>query len=136
VSPEQATGERTVDGRADIYSLGCVLYEMLAGDPPHLGGSMQAVIAKVLTEKPASVRIVRDTVPEHVDWAIDRALAKVPADRWPTARDFADALAGRASATVPRLTTTAGIRPARRGERLMRALPWVLFAAAVATLFA
>ena len=92
MSPEQATGDRTIDGRADIYSLGAVLYEMLTGDPPHSGSTSQAIIARLLTEKPRSVRAVRASVPVDVDAAIDRALAKLPADRWATAREFADAL--------------------------------------------
>ena len=92
MSPEQATGDRTIDGRADIYSLGAVLYEMLTGDPPHLGSTSQAIIARLLTEKPRSVRAVRDTVPVYVEAAIDRALAKLPADRWATAHEFAEAL--------------------------------------------
>jgi serine/threonine-protein kinase len=74
MSPEQATGDRTVDGRTDIYSLGAMLYEMLAGDPPHLGSTSQAVIAKLLTEKPRSVRTARSTVPMHVDMAVEHAL--------------------------------------------------------------
>src|SRR4051812_8298979 len=95
MSPEQATGERVIDGRTDVYSLGCVLYEMLAGDPPHLGSSTQAVIAKLLTERAPRVRTLRDAVPPHVDYAIDRALEKVPADRWATPHEFAEAVAGR-----------------------------------------
>lgn len=131
MSPEQATGERTIDGRTDIYSLGCVAYEMLVGDPPHLGGSTQAVIAKLLTEKAPSVRAMRDTVPVNVDHAIDRALAKVPADRWSTAHDFSDALTGR--------TATAGSdvkgRRASTSHRIGKALPWALAATAIALLF-
>ncbi|MDP9177378.1 MAG: serine/threonine protein kinase [Gemmatimonadota bacterium] len=92
MSPEQATGDRTVDGRSDIYSLGAVLYEALAGEPPHMGGTVQAVIAKILTETPPSVRVRRPTVHQHVASAIARALEKLPADRWATAREFAAAL--------------------------------------------
>lgn len=95
MSPEQATGDRTIDGRTDIYSLGAVQYEMLTGEPPHTGATAQAVIARVLTETPRSVRAQRSSVPEHVDAAIDRALAKLPADRWSTAQEFADALNGK-----------------------------------------
>ena len=98
MSPEQATGDRQVDGRTDIYSLGAVLYEMLAGDPPHTGSTVQAVIAKVLTDRPAPVAHLRDTVPPHVSSALDRALAKIPADRWATAAQFAEALLNPASA--------------------------------------
>ena len=94
MSPEQATGDRTVDARSDVYSMGAVLYEMLAGEPPHTGPSVQAIIAKVITERPRSLRVARDTVPENVDEAVSKALAKLPADRWPSAADFADALRG------------------------------------------
>jgi eukaryotic-like serine/threonine-protein kinase len=95
MSPEQATGDRAIDGRTDIYSLGAMLYEMLAGDPPYIGSTAQAIIAKVLTEKPRSVRSARSTVPVHVDAALEHALEKLPADRFATAREFADALEGR-----------------------------------------
>ena len=81
MSPEQAAGDREIDGRSDIYSLACVVYEMLTGDPPHTGSTVQAVIAKVLVEKPRSARSQRERIPEHVDAAIERALAKIPADR-------------------------------------------------------
>ena len=92
MSPEQAAGDRVIDGRSDIYSLAAVLYEMLTGDPPHMGNTAQAIIAKVLTEKPPHVRVGRETVPEYVDRAVERGLAKLPADRFATAREFADAL--------------------------------------------
>src|SRR5205807_6954658 len=74
MSPEQATGDRTIDGRADVYSLGAVTYEMLAGDPPHTASTAQAIIAKLLTERPADVRTARPTVPAHVANALERAL--------------------------------------------------------------
>src|SRR5438105_2565015 len=95
MSPEQATGDRPVDGRSDIYSLGCVLYEMFTGEPPHIGNTVQSIIAKVLTDKPQSVRVIRETIPEHVDLALQKALAKLPADRWTTPSQFADALQGK-----------------------------------------
>src|SRR5205085_11892691 len=76
MSPEQATGDRAVDQRTDIYSLGAVTYEMLTGEPPHAGSTTQAVIARVLTETPRSVRVGRPSVPEHVELAVMRALEK------------------------------------------------------------
>jgi serine/threonine-protein kinase len=97
MSPEQATGDRVVDGRTDIYSLGAMLYEMLVGDPPHAASTSQAIIAKVLTEKPSSVRISRSSVPLHVDAAVGRALEKLAADRFGSAKEFADALEVRAT---------------------------------------
>jgi len=95
MSPEQATGDRAIDARTDVYSLAAMLYEMLAGDPPHTASTSQGIIAKVLTDRPRSVRGVRTSVPEHVEAAIDRALEKLPADRWSGAQEFVDALQGR-----------------------------------------
>ncbi len=93
MSPEQATGGRELDARSDVYSLAAVVYEMLAGEPPHTGPTAQAVIAKLLTERPTRIRTVRDTVPEGIDTAVAKALAKVPADRFGGAAEFATALA-------------------------------------------
>src|SRR3989442_3705392 len=93
MSPEQATGGRELDVRSDVYSLAAVVYEMLAGEPPHTGPTAQAVIAKLLTERPTRIRTVRDTVPEGIDTAVAKALAKVPADRFGGAAEFATALA-------------------------------------------
>jgi serine/threonine-protein kinase len=98
MSPEQATGNRQLDGRSDVYSLGAVVYEMLAGEPPHTGATAQAVVAKLMTERPTRLRTIRDALPEWIDDAVARALAKVPADRFPTATAFAMALATPARA--------------------------------------
>ncbi len=95
MSPEQAMGEREITARSDVYALGAMTYEMLVGDPPFLGGTAQAVVAKVLTEKPAPPSQSRDTVPEQIDDAVLTALAKLPADRFATAAEFAAALAGQ-----------------------------------------
>jgi len=94
MSPEQAMGERTLDLRADVYALGCVLYEMLVGDPPFTGSTAQAIVGKVLTERPAGIVTHRDRVPAYVETAVLTALERLPADRWDTAKAFADALGG------------------------------------------
>jgi serine/threonine-protein kinase len=92
MSPEQATAERELDARTDIYALAAVVYEMLIGEPPFTGPTTQAVIARVLTESPRSVRVGRPTVPQHIDAAVQKALSKLPADRFRTALAFAEAL--------------------------------------------
>lgn len=92
MSPEQAMGERTLDGRTDVYALGCVLYELLVGAPPFVGPTAQAIVAKVLTERPAPPSSARDTVSPALDAVLLTALAKLPADRQPTAAAFADEL--------------------------------------------
>ena len=102
MSPEQATGERHLDARSDVYSLAAVLYEMLAGVAPHTGPTSQAVIAKLLTERPTQLRAVRSTVPPNVEAAVAKALEKTPADRFASAADFAANLHG---------TTFAGAEP-------------------------
>jgi serine/threonine-protein kinase len=92
MSPEQAMGDRELDARSDVYSLGAMLYEMLAGDPPYTGSTAQAIVAKVITEKAPPVTATRDTVPPHVAAAIGKALNKLPADRFSSAAQFAEAL--------------------------------------------
>jgi serine/threonine-protein kinase len=112
MSPEQASGERTLDARSDVYSLASVLYEMLAGEPPFTGPTMQAMIVKRLTAPPPSVRASRPTVPEAVDLAIRTALAPLAADRFGTMAQFGQALQATAtSATSPAATVPV---PARR----------------------
>jgi eukaryotic-like serine/threonine-protein kinase len=82
MSPEQCTEHGNVDGRSDVYALACVVYEMLAGEPPFTGPTAQAIVARHLSEEPRSIRVVRTSIPEHVEEAIRVALAKVPADRF------------------------------------------------------
>ena len=102
MSPEQSAGELATDGRSDLYSLGCVLFEMLTGEPPFTGVTPQAIIAKRFVSPIPKVRTTRD-VPEAVDAAVTRALARTPVDRYPTAAEFAEALrtSGRDLATGP-----------------------------------
>jgi serine/threonine protein kinase/tetratricopeptide (TPR) repeat protein len=108
MSPEQATGERELDGRSDIYSLGIVLYEMLAGEPPFGGATAQAMIARRFTETARPLRTVRETVPEAVEEAVAKALAKAPADRFSTAGEFGKALEASAQPSrQPSLATPA-----------------------------
>ncbi len=97
MAPEQAAGERGVDRRADVYALGAVTYEMLAGEPPFTGPTVQAIIARVVSEQPRPLTAVRRAVPEHIDAVIQTALEKVPADRFPTAAAFGAALTGTAA---------------------------------------
>ncbi len=125
MSPEQAMGERAIDARTDVYALGAVTYEMLTGDPPFTGSTVQAIVAKVLTDRPAPIRTTRDTVPEHVEAAVMTALAKLPADRFESAKAFADALQGA------RFTNTAGV-PVTRAARAPSARLAVVGAAVVA----
>jgi tetratricopeptide (TPR) repeat protein len=99
MSPEQAAGERHLDGRSDIYSLGCVVYEMLAGEPPFSGPTAQAIIAKRFGGTVPRVRVVREAIPEAIDATIARALAKAPADRFKTVAKFSQSLAEGATAT-------------------------------------
>jgi Tol biopolymer transport system component len=124
MSPEQAMGQREITARSDVYALGAMTYEMLVGDPPFIGGTAQAIVAKVLTEKPAPPSKFRDTVPESIEDAVLVALAKLPADRWPTAAAFVEALRGQGGATRPR-TVTAARAPARTSWSGRSPLPWV-----------
>ncbi|HJR36161.1 MAG TPA: serine/threonine-protein kinase, partial [Gemmatimonadales bacterium] len=112
MSPEQATGDRELDARSDIYSLGAMTYEMLTGDPPHTGSTVQAIVAKVLSEQPTPISRTRHLVPANVDAAVQRALAKTPADRFASAADFAAALSNPGF-TLPTTSMTAQGSPGR-----------------------
>jgi eukaryotic-like serine/threonine-protein kinase len=102
MSPEQATGDRALDKRSDIYSLGAVFYEMISGEPPVTGATAQAMIAKLLTERPVKLRVVRPTISMEMERATEKALSKVPADRFTSAGEFVRAL----SVVAPERTTS------------------------------
>lgn len=129
MSPEQAMGERDITARSDVYALGCVLYEMLIGEPPFNGPTPQAIVARVLTEAPRSITLERKSVPRQIEAAVNTALEKLPADRFPTAAAFAAALdLTRPTATrveIPVGPHAAGMSPARKAG------PFVVATAAV-----
>src|SRR2546425_3147975 len=106
MSPEQATGDKHLDARSDVYALAALLYEMLTSEPPFTGPTVQAVIARILTEAPRPIRTIRPGVPPHVEAAVVQGLAKVAADRPPSARAFVDLLT--------RPTAERPVRPGRR----------------------
>ncbi len=109
MSPEQAAGQRTLDARSDIYSLGCVLYEMLAGEPPFTGATVESIARQHLTAEPPDVTSLRASVPARIAQSIVRVLAKAPADRFESAAQFAEAIASPASvAGDARPVTAAG----------------------------
>jgi eukaryotic-like serine/threonine-protein kinase len=122
MSPEQATGDRIVDARSDIYSLAAILFEMLVGEPPHSAPTTQGVIAKLLTEKAPHVRTWRDSVPEHVDAAVQCGLAKLAADRFSSAAEFADALTGARMVTRATPAGTGATVTSLRRRRLATVL--------------
>jgi eukaryotic-like serine/threonine-protein kinase len=113
MSPEQALGDKRIDGRSDQYSLACVLYEMLCGDPPFTANTMQALVAKHLSEQVPAITTVRPAVPDEIEDVVMRALEKVPADRFPTMQEFGDALALAVGQT--------GTWARRSGPRITRA---------------
>ncbi len=137
MSPEQAMGEKQIDARSDIYALGAVSYEMLAGEAPFTGPSVQAIVARLITEEPRSLASQRKAVPEHVEAAVLRALEKLPADRFASASEFAAALDRPTGATLSTSRTRA-VATASRGNRTTALLAGVttlsLAAAALAWL--
>ncbi|MBW8772644.1 MAG: serine/threonine-protein kinase, partial [Gemmatimonadetes bacterium] len=123
MSPEQAMGEREITARSDVYALGCVVYEMLCGEPPFSGPTAQAIVAKVLTEEPRPLLPRRHTIPPNVEIAVLAALEKLPADRFATPAEFAEALRDGGRRTGPMARAAA---PSRRRRSW---LPWALAAA-------
>jgi serine/threonine-protein kinase len=136
MSPEQAMGEKQIDARSDVYALGAVMYEMLVGEAPFTGPSVQAIVARLITEVPRGMAAQRKAVPVQVEAAVMRALEKLPADRFATAGDFARALHGQGdSATLNRyLQSGAAAAPAHRRFSRREAAAWALAASAVAVL--
>jgi serine/threonine-protein kinase len=126
MSPEQGTGD-VIDGRSDEYSLACVVYEMLVGQPPFTGPNVQAIIARHSMASVSPPSIVRDTIPETMEAALLRALAKVPADRFPTVIMFAEALAmpSHITAAFRRQTGETG-KGSRKGAGWQRQLRWAV----------
>ncbi|MFA6167638.1 MAG: protein kinase [Gemmatimonadaceae bacterium] len=138
MSPEQATAEKDLTPRADVYSLATVLYEMLTGNPPHVGASAQQIIMKIITESVQPVTVHRKSVPPHVAAALSRALEKLPADRFESAKAFRDALGseGYAYATAAgglTAATAAGASAGWFGGRRAVIAAWALAAVAVVT---
>ena len=132
MSPEQAMGERDVTARSDVYALGCVLYEMLLGEPPFTGPTAQSIIAKVMTERPAPLIPRRERVPPHVERAVLTALEKLPADRFATAAGLAAALADPSYATTGMAAPSASSPDGRPWRRVAGGLGLALVLVGVA----
>lgn len=130
MSPEQGAGERNLDARCDIYALGCVLYEMLAGEPPFTGPTAQAVIARHCLQPVQSIRVIRPSIPFGVERALGKALAKAPADRFSTGEEFVAALEEGLTLEVPSVFANIS----RRTRALVAA--GVIAAAAISTWYA
>ena len=127
MSPEQAMGERAIDARTDQYALGAVTYEMIGGEPPFTGQTVQAIIAKALSERPVPLHTLRDTVPVEVEETVLRALSKLPADRFASLREFADGLRS-GGGTQSRTVNVSGERLAAAQASVTQR--WKLLAAA------
>ena len=136
MSPEQASGEQMLDVRSDVYALGCVLYEMLAGEPPHPGPTAQSVLAKILTDRPRRIMELRSAVPPNIDAALAKALEKLPADRFDSVDAFLAALDDPgfrySGATPPGLTPETDRRKPQRRARTGGAPRWATGAGLVA----
>ncbi|MEO6055425.1 MAG: protein kinase [Gemmatimonadales bacterium] len=130
MSPEQAMGEREITARSDVYALGAVLYEMLTAEPPFTGATAQAVVARVVTESPRPLIPQRHTIPRHVEAAALTALEKLPADRFATAAEFAEAL--KDTSYAPTVPVAAPGATSGSGQRRKLAVPVLALGAALA----
>ena len=135
MSPEQAMGDKTIDARSDIYALGAVTYEMLTGEAPFTGATVQAIVAKVLSDRPRPPSMVRDTVPPEVEAAVLKALAKLPADRFASASAFASALTAPVTVTSRAPLAAAAGAGARRWQFVSAALGLIALALAAVLAF-
>ena len=146
MSPEQASADRDLSARSDIYSLGCVLYEMIAGQPPHTGPSAQSVLVRILTESPRPLTELRHTVPPHVAATVSKSIEKLPADRFESAKAFMEALGddgftyqarpGTATASPEPVTATLPVGTARPWHRDRRSVASLTAGMALAALAA
>src|SRR5688572_4255537 len=137
MSPEQATGEQSIDHRSDLYALGCVCYEMLAGEPPFGGATAQVILARVLTEQPRPLRSIRPGVPPVVEQIVSTAIARAPADRYPTVSDFSRELeAAAAQIATPGSGTVVPPSPMRRRRVPLFAMLGLGFLLGIGVLFA
>src|SRR4051794_17364977 len=139
MSPEQAMGEREITPRSDVYALGAVLYEMLTGDPPFTGSTAQAIVARVVTESPRPLMTQRHTITRNVEAAVLTALEKLPADRFATAAEFAEALRDKGYSTTVAMAAVSEGQPStgthRRSRLLLPALATALLLATAAALW-
>jgi serine/threonine-protein kinase len=127
MAPEQAMGERAIDGRADIYALGAVTYEMLVGEAPFTGPSVQAIVARVMTELPRPVTGQRRSVPQNVNAAVLKALEKLPADRFSSAAEFSRALVtSDYGASIVAITAPIIAEPETTSSRIRTGVPWII----------
>ncbi len=136
MSTEQATAEKEITAKSDVYSLGAMLYEMLTGDPPHTGSSAQQIIMKIVTEDAQPVTQLRKSVPPHVAAATAKALEKLPADRFGAANDFAAALSDTAfTVSTSSAAAAMGGPSARTAPYVMLGISTIAIIATVAALF-
>ncbi len=137
MSPEQAMGEREITARSDVYALGCVTYEMLVGEPPFTGPTVQSIIARVMTEEPRALTIQRKSIPPHVESAVRTALEKLPADRFATAAEFGAALGGEHTGVPSQATRMSRTGASRNAsDNRASALRWAWIPAALVGLVA